>query len=315
MKHAFTLIELLVVIAIIAILAAILFPVFGQAKEAAKATAELSNLKQLSLAVLQYSNDYDDYFPLAVREESLASQQAVYADTSFGSSPVGLIPWQEAIYPYTKNRDIFTSSLEAAVSGTGGTKAFEQEQMFGVVPRAAAMAYHDSSGAFALYSAQVNSGNGAYIDGPFGAASSADSPYVTVYTVPSLSQTSIDRVSSTIMVAEAGSFDMGFLTSMSAPVGNATTPACTSDIVPNPYTGTSSTSVYVGPWARRQVSGGYSGGRNCTYTSGQAGATQITACDGSAKRWDLKGRAYKLGTANGTTVAQNMFVGAVDSGD
>jgi prepilin-type N-terminal cleavage/methylation domain-containing protein len=315
MKHAFTLIELLVVIAIIAILAAILFPVFGQAKEAAKATAELSNLKQLSLAVLQYSNDYDDYFPLAVREESLAGQQAAYADSSFGSSPAGLIPWHEAVYPYTKNRDIFTSSLEPSVTGTGGTKMFEQEQMFGVVPRASAMAYHNSSGAFDLYSAQVNNGNGAYIDGPFGAASSGDSPYVTVYTVPSLSQTSIDRVSSTIMIAEAGSFDMGFLTTITAPTGNATTPACISDVIPNPYTGTTSSAVYVGPWARRQVSGSYSGGRECTYTSGQTGATQMTACDGSAKRWDLKGKAYKLNTASGATVAENMYVGAIDNED
>src|SRR5580692_3511317 len=59
-RKAFTIIELLVVIAIIPILAAILFPVFAQAKAAAKATVGVSNLKQVSLGLLMYSNDYDD---------------------------------------------------------------------------------------------------------------------------------------------------------------------------------------------------------------------------------------------------------------
>src|ERR1700722_13842562 len=62
MRRAFTLIELLVVIAIIAILAAILFPVFAQAKAAAKKTVSLSNTKELSLAHIMYTNDYDDAF-------------------------------------------------------------------------------------------------------------------------------------------------------------------------------------------------------------------------------------------------------------
>lgn len=59
-SKAFTLIELLVVIAIIAILAAILFPVFAQAKEAAKKTVCVSNLKQLTLANIMYAADSDD---------------------------------------------------------------------------------------------------------------------------------------------------------------------------------------------------------------------------------------------------------------
>ena len=63
-KAGFTLIELLVVIAIIAILAAILFPVFARAREKARQTQCLSNLKQLTLGVLMYIQDYDETFPL-----------------------------------------------------------------------------------------------------------------------------------------------------------------------------------------------------------------------------------------------------------
>src|SRR5579883_1077278 len=61
-NRAFTLIELLVVIAIIAILAAILFPVFAQAREKARQTSCLSNMKQLALANIMYVQDYDEAF-------------------------------------------------------------------------------------------------------------------------------------------------------------------------------------------------------------------------------------------------------------
>jgi len=63
MKRGFTLIELLVVIAIIAILAAILFPVFAKAREAARKTTCLSNVKQIALGELMYVNDYDEVLP------------------------------------------------------------------------------------------------------------------------------------------------------------------------------------------------------------------------------------------------------------
>src|SRR6201984_300402 len=62
-RRGFTLIELLVVIAIIAILAAILFPVFAKAREKARQTSCLSNIKQVGLALTMYVQDYDELTP------------------------------------------------------------------------------------------------------------------------------------------------------------------------------------------------------------------------------------------------------------
>lgn len=98
LRAAFTLIELLVVIAIIAILAAILFPVFAQAKEAAKKTAALSNLKQNAVAVLLYNTDYDGTF----------GQSAYSISTPNGIVMPGAKVFAifDALQPYAKNKDI-----------------------------------------------------------------------------------------------------------------------------------------------------------------------------------------------------------------
>src|SRR5579884_3637316 len=98
-QHAFTLIELLVVIAIIAVLAAILFPVFAQAREKARATACLSNMRQIGLATRLYMSDYDEHFPQT--KQSDAQPQIDDADGSIEDPDYGSI--FAMILPYTGN--------------------------------------------------------------------------------------------------------------------------------------------------------------------------------------------------------------------
>ena len=110
-KKAFTLIELLVVIAIIAILAAILFPVFAQAREKARQTTCASNLKQLALGVIQYTQDYDErlvqpyfsptYYPYSTATGGSSAPPSSILATD-PSAP--WYPWMDAIYPYVKNQ-------------------------------------------------------------------------------------------------------------------------------------------------------------------------------------------------------------------
>lgn len=90
MRTAFTLIELLVVIAIIALLAAILFPVFAQAREKARQTACLSNMRQMGLGVQMYTQDYDERVPLAAT-----------------ATATGFLNWHNLMDPYVKNTQIW----------------------------------------------------------------------------------------------------------------------------------------------------------------------------------------------------------------
>jgi len=101
-KTGFTLIELLVVIAIIAILAAILFPVFAAAREKARQTSCLSNMKELGLGIAMYTNDYDSHYPGA----GGTCFEALYPNCSQGNPcPTG--QWQWVTQPYVKNWQIY----------------------------------------------------------------------------------------------------------------------------------------------------------------------------------------------------------------
>ena len=95
-RTGFTLIELLVVIAIIAILAAILFPVFARAREKARQSSCLSNVKQIMLGVLMYAQDYDERLLIAAS----------------WPTPAGTVVWDQIVQPYANNQQIFVCPSE-----------------------------------------------------------------------------------------------------------------------------------------------------------------------------------------------------------
>jgi prepilin-type N-terminal cleavage/methylation domain-containing protein len=118
-SQGFTLIELLVVIAIIAILASILFPVFARARENARRTSCLNNLKQIGLGIMQYTQDYDEKYPIGLNYGPRMWQQGGYPLAEAGlpgakfTSSDGVtggkwITWMDVIYPYVKSVQIFT---------------------------------------------------------------------------------------------------------------------------------------------------------------------------------------------------------------
>ncbi|MGB9876175.1 MAG: DUF1559 domain-containing protein [bacterium] len=95
-RKGFTLIELLVVIAIIAILAAILFPVFSRARENARKTVCLSNMKQIGTALMMYVQDWDECYPVSCWGEAVCQWRD---DISY---------WLSGVFPYVKNVGIFS---------------------------------------------------------------------------------------------------------------------------------------------------------------------------------------------------------------
>jgi prepilin-type N-terminal cleavage/methylation domain-containing protein len=310
--RAFTLIELLVVIAIIAILAAILFPVFAQAKAAAKSTANLSNLKQIGLAHLEYAIDNDDAFALAARYEDASGQAAAFgapSGTNMNTTPANVIPWTEPVYVYTRNRDIYTSPLEAPVHANGYAKQYEQAMFYGVVTEAMAIQAWMGAPGVPTYQIPGNYGHAAFIDGPFGAGLSAG------YSFPSHTQSSIDRISDVIMVSDAGAFDMGFTVDGIVLNGVPCVPASGHAVG---GATTWSGYFYQGPWARKNISGAYEGGKNCVYSQDQSGMSTYVATDGSAKTVDLRTKMYETKTATvngvqGQPVIVRMFTGTLDN--
>lgn len=123
-RSAFTLIEMLVVIAIIGMLAAILFPVFARARENSRRSSCQSNLKQLGIGILQYTQDYDERYIPNTKTGSIADTPA--------------ISWTVALLPYTKSREILRCASNAtsylggnAFTGTANTLNYSYNAYMG----------------------------------------------------------------------------------------------------------------------------------------------------------------------------------------
>jgi prepilin-type N-terminal cleavage/methylation domain-containing protein/prepilin-type processing-associated H-X9-DG protein len=146
-RSGFTLIELLVVIAIIAILAAILFPVFAQARAKARQASCLSNVKQISLGVTMYVQDYDEKYP--------------WCHWNSGTSVSG-VHWQDSINPYSKNTQVWIcpDAPDNLINNYNWTNT-DTAQVY--VPRNTAYAWNEDAGANARKIASCSSPATTYI--------------------------------------------------------------------------------------------------------------------------------------------------------
>jgi prepilin-type N-terminal cleavage/methylation domain-containing protein/prepilin-type processing-associated H-X9-DG protein len=234
-SSGFTLIELLVVIAIIAILAAILFPVFAQARDKARQASCLSNVKQISLGILMYTQDYDETLPLEANES--ASDAYIYDYT-----------WVRYTQPYIKNLQVFvcpSGKMSPPLTGTGDESY--SGQSYSGVDYAPSVNIQDGGTVGALsspkggplvsygmpsrtlywlgtpfmssiavgdadYYQNEYNGRAALYDGVGGYGSSLDAAQDCggpTYAVPSLTLAAISRPADQILVQESASYDNG----------------------------------------------------------------------------------------------------------
>jgi len=317
-KKAFTLIELLVVIAIIAILAAILFPVFAQAKDSAKDAANLSNLKQLALANIMYSADYDDNFPLSAWIDNTGN----------------FTTWQQIVMPYIKSQQlILDTKLPAPPSPTfenGNDYFYVSNSEYGVSERETAIRVGSSGLTVApdgkmvfgnsTRTGHVTNGQLWEFDGVFGAG--VDPKYTNAFyayqTAPSMSQTDIDQPANNVMVSQTGNwgmwwgaigYGMHYFVKWIAVPGSFTDPNIGTDGV-NDYS-------WSGPHARKRPACGVCSGIADPPPASTApaaingipdGQDIYATCDGSAHSSNTRGDVNKpVVTSSGITILNRMW--------
>ena len=181
-RTGFTLIELLVVIAIIAILAAILFPVFARARENARRASCQSNLKQIGLGVMQYTQDYDEKFPTWARRVPTSGDRA---------------RWQCAVQPYLKSQQVFECPSNQNATTASGYGITISTDYSGVV------AGLDDTGGKELDSANNGTGMFGGTDAPGVALAEMNNPSTTIAVVE-------DRNSDLVSVDHSWSADRLF---------------------------------------------------------------------------------------------------------
>ena len=313
MKKAFTLIELLVVIAIIAILAAILFPVFAQAKVAAKLTVNLANHKNLGLAVLMYTNDADDAFPL---EQTVDLTDAVWSGES---------PWQVTTQPYIKNWGIFQHPLGPSIpSGNAGLTAWREVLMYGAMAKAenGGQPYYQASTGVGSFARRVCNSLPCKYEGLFGTGCNDGlghtcAQYGGNTVVSSYTTTGVGNPASTLLVSEGAMWDL-----WSQVLGASTSPVnpCTYGVywTPGQYDVLGLASYSMACPGARKIPRAQSPDGACTPANLcdgvenfgiQNGMTTYVASDGHAVSQDYRGGPMKpIFLADGvTTVLQGLW--------